>query len=191
MRENMLIYRSFYEAIKDLPLEDQAQVWNAIFELGLNQNEIQLTGIASTIFKLVKPQIEANIRRFQNGKAPKKQNESKTEADVSKTVTNKNNNNNLNNNLTLSNRKEKFYTDVSKFIDLYDKKMLREFFDYWTEHAKEDKKMRFEKEKSFGIDRRLKTWKTNQEKYKPFNNSTSFDKTDKLVDFVNQQIAKK
>jgi hypothetical protein len=187
----MLIYRSFYEAIKDLPLEDQAQVWNAIFELGLNQNEIQLTGIASTIFKLVKPQIEANIRRFQNGKAPKKQNESKTEADVSKTVTNKNNNNNLNNNLTLSNRKEKFYTDVSKFIDLYDKKMLREFFDYWTEHAKEDKKMRFEKEKSFGIDRRLKTWKTNQEKYKPFNNSTSFDKTDKLVDFVNQQIAKK
>jgi hypothetical protein len=187
----MLIYRSFYEAIKDLPLEDQAQVWNAIFELGLNQNEIQLTGIASTIFKLVKPQIEANIRRFQNGKAPKKQNESKTEADVSKTVTNKNNNNNLNKNLTLSNRKEKFYTDVSKFIDLYDKKMLREFFDYWTEHAKEDKKMRFEKEKSFGIDRRLKTWKTNQETYKPFNNSTSFDKADKLVDFVNQQIAKK
>lgn len=191
MRENMLIYRSFYEAIKDLPLEEQAQVWNAIFELGLNQNEVQLSGIASTIFKLVKPQIEANIRRFQNGKAPKKQNESKQEADVSKTVANNNNNNNLNKNLTITQRKEKFYNEVAKFIKKYPKEMLRDFFEYWTEHAESDKKLRFEKEKTFGIERRLKTWESNQNKFKPLHNITQPETSDKLVDFVNQQIGKK
>ena len=36
--------------------------------------------------------------------------------------------------------------------------MLSDFFEYWTEHGEKDKKMRFEKEKSFGISRRLSTW---------------------------------
>ena len=44
---------------------------------------------------------------------------------------------------------------------------VRNFFDYWTEHGDNDKKMRFEKEKSFGIKRRLATWKKNFEKYTP------------------------
>ena len=41
----------------------------------------------------------------------------------------------------------------------------REFIDYWTEHGPKDKKMRFEKEKSFGIKRRLATWKANSKKW--------------------------
>jgi hypothetical protein len=36
--------------------------------------------------------------------------------------------------------------------------MLREFYDYWTEHGVKDKKLRFEKEKTFGIEQRLRTW---------------------------------
>jgi hypothetical protein len=35
----------------------------------------------------------------------------------------------------------------------------KNFFDYWTEHGENDKLMRFEKEKSFGVGRRLGTWK--------------------------------
>jgi hypothetical protein len=36
--------------------------------------------------------------------------------------------------------------------------MLRDFFEYWTEHGEKDKKLRFEKEKTFGIEQRLRTW---------------------------------
>lgn len=36
-----------------------------------------------------------------------------------------------------------------------------QFFAYWTEHGPNDKKMRFEKETSFAISRRLATWKRN------------------------------
>ena len=67
MKESIIIYRSFYEAIKDLPKEQQADAWMAIFEYGLNQNEIDLSGIVSTVFKLVKPQLDANLKRYENG----------------------------------------------------------------------------------------------------------------------------
>jgi hypothetical protein len=55
-------------------------------------------------------------------------------------------------------RKSKFYASLSLFVDEYPKKMLRDFYDYWTEHGDKDKKLRFEKEKTFGIEQRLRTW---------------------------------
>jgi hypothetical protein len=97
----MIIYRSFFEAIKELSKEQQADVWNAVYELGLNNNEVQLSGISKTIFTLIKPQIEANIKKYLNGKRPKtKPKESKTEANnkqkESKSETNVNDNVNVN-----------------------------------------------------------------------------------------------
>ena len=83
MRDSMIIYRSFFDAIKSLPSEDQAIVWMAIMEYGLNFQESDLSGINSTIFSLIKPQLDANLRRYSNGMKPKlnrKQKESKPEA---------------------------------------------------------------------------------------------------------------
>ncbi len=66
MKESMIFYRSFYEAIQDLPDAEALQVYNAVFAYGLDFKETELTGIASTVFKLVKPQLDANIRKYQN-----------------------------------------------------------------------------------------------------------------------------
>jgi hypothetical protein len=190
MRDNMLIYRSFFEAIKDLPAEDQAEVWNAIFELGLNGKLVDLKGIPNTVFKLIRPQIEANIKRFQNGKIPKnKQNKSESEANQeqnkSETESNKNNNININKNDNILIRKNKFYESLKPFLSEYNPAMLRDFFDYWSEHGENDKKMRFEKEKSFGISRRLSTWSKNQKDSGNKNQSTS---DDKLLNYVKNQL---
>ena len=43
---------------------------------------------------------------------------------------------------------------------------FRDFLDYWFEHGTNDKKMRFEKEKSFSWSRRWKLWLKNKEKWK-------------------------
>ncbi len=40
----------------------------------------------------------------------------------------------------------------------YPKQLFIDFEMYWTEHGPKDKKMRFEKEKTFGIASRLSTW---------------------------------
>lgn len=97
MRESTIIYRSFYDAIIELPKETQAEVWEAIFEYSLNFKLVELKGLAKTIFTLIKPQLDANIKRYENGNKPKqKQPISKTEAkdkqETSKSEANKNDN---------------------------------------------------------------------------------------------------
>jgi len=103
-RDSMIIYRSFYEAIKELPKENQADVWTAVYELGLNGKRIELNGISKTIFILISPQLEANYKKYLNGIKPKtKQIKSEMEAKIkqkkSKTEANVNDNDNDNENV--------------------------------------------------------------------------------------------
>lgn len=114
MRDSTIFYRSFYEAIKDLPKEHQADLYNAIFEYSLNFNEVELAGVSKSFFKLIKPQLDANNKRYENGKKGGKpnQDETKTEPnanqDESKSKPNKNNNVNVNNNENVNeNNKDK------------------------------------------------------------------------------------
>ena len=138
MRDSTIFYRSFYEAIKELPAQNQAEVYAAIFEYSLNFSEIKLTGLSKTIFTLIKPQLDANLKRFRNGSEPKtKQEESKTEAKPKLTVskTEANNNNNVNNNKNLNvnlneninvNNKQEVYKSV--FLSLEEIEKLKEKF---------------------------------------------------------------
>ena len=67
-RESFVFYRSFYEAIKELPRDIQGEIYTAVMEYGLNGNEIEnLKPIARSILALVKPQIESNNRKFSGG----------------------------------------------------------------------------------------------------------------------------
>ena len=80
-RDSYIFYRSFYEAIKELPNENQLEIYNAIAEYSLNFKEVELSGLSKTIFTLIKPQLEANNKKYLNGSKPKqKQKISKTEA---------------------------------------------------------------------------------------------------------------
>ena len=81
MRDSVVFYRSFYDSIKNIPEEDQLKVYKAIMEYAMNDIQPEIEGIALAIFLLVKPQIDANNKRYQNGRKPKlKQQVSKTEA---------------------------------------------------------------------------------------------------------------
>lgn len=75
MRDYFPFYKSFYEAIKELPRDIQGEIYTAIIEYGLYGNEIDnLKPIARSIFLLVKPVLEAFHKRSDAGKkggAPK------------------------------------------------------------------------------------------------------------------------
>lgn len=71
-------------------------------------------------------------------------------------------------NEALDKRKHAFGEKLIPYIEQYGKTLIREFFDYWTEHNENGKKMRFEKEKTFEISRRLARWsKNNRRNNKP------------------------
>ncbi len=66
-RDSFVFYKSFFESIKELDNDTQLQVYNAICEYQFNDNEMNLTGIAKAIFTLIKPQLNANNSRYENG----------------------------------------------------------------------------------------------------------------------------
>lgn len=68
MPDSMIFYKSFYEAVKELTPKQQAEIYNAVFSYGLEGIEPKLSGISATVFKLIKPQIDANTKRRENGK---------------------------------------------------------------------------------------------------------------------------
>ena len=67
MRDSVLFYRSFWDAVKGLPPEQFKPAVAAIMEYGLNELAPETSGIEQTIYALVKPQIDANNRKYLNG----------------------------------------------------------------------------------------------------------------------------
>ena len=65
--ESFVSYRSFHEALKDLSIEEYGRVMYAINEYALNDNELELEGVAKIAFTLIKPQLDANKNRRDNG----------------------------------------------------------------------------------------------------------------------------
>lgn len=68
MRDSMLFYRSFYEAVKDLDAESFKKAVCTLLNYGLDGISPDTTGIEKTIFILAKPQIDKNNVRYQNAK---------------------------------------------------------------------------------------------------------------------------
>ena len=60
-------------------------------------------------------------------------------------------------------RVNKFYDSLVPFLGTYDKKMLRNFFDYWSEPNRNNTKMKWELERTWKTDLRLKNWKNREE----------------------------
>jgi hypothetical protein len=80
-RDTFIIYRSFYEAMKPFDDSVKAKLFDAMCEFSLNGEDVELEGVAASLFMLMRPNLEANNKRYLNGsKAKPKQTRSKTEA---------------------------------------------------------------------------------------------------------------
>ena len=63
---------------------------------------------------------------------------------------------------TLEKRKSDFYQSIVPFTDQYDREMLNDFYQYWTELDKRRRHMRFEMQKTWETGKRLSTWSRKQ-----------------------------
>src|SRR5690625_202258 len=69
---------------------------------------------------------------------------------------------------TLDERKKDFYNEVAKHKDKYSRRELTDFYKYWTEHSntiRKNTKMKFEKQTTFHVGRRLAWWRKQGQKY--------------------------
>ena len=66
-RDSFIFYRSFYDASRCLKTNEKAQLFDAICSYALDEKIEQLEGTAFGMFQLVKPQLDANRKRYING----------------------------------------------------------------------------------------------------------------------------
>ena len=115
--ESMVFYRSFFEAIEDLDdAETKLRVFEAICKYGFDGEEPELKGTEKAIFRLIKPQIDANNIRKLNGVrgGRPRGNETKTKPNNNQNITepepnvnvNVNENDNVNENVNENVREE-------------------------------------------------------------------------------------
>lgn len=78
-RESFVFYRSFYEAIDTQPKNVQLAAYRALFKYALYGETSDLKGIVRSLFLLMKPQVDANNKRFETGKLGGRPKKNKTD----------------------------------------------------------------------------------------------------------------
>ena len=68
MRDSFVFYRSFYDSISCLSKEQKADLLDAIAKYALDGELIEMEGTIRALFICMKPQIDANTRRYENGR---------------------------------------------------------------------------------------------------------------------------
>jgi len=155
-RDTFIFYRSFFESINNLDIENQGKIYHAISDYSLNRNEPNFTGICLSIWLLIKPQLDANIKRFENGnKSKKSKQQAKAKQTISKVEANNNKNKNKNNNKN-ENKNINIIPAFSEFLD-YAKTIkpnvsppaLKMKYDSWVVNGWKD-----------GNDKKITNWKS-------------------------------
>ncbi|MEO2052730.1 MAG: DUF6291 domain-containing protein [Allomuricauda sp.] len=66
-RKSCVFYRSFFEAIEGLPEVNQLNLYRAIFNYSLNFQDPELSGLEVLAWTLIKPQLDANMKKYLDG----------------------------------------------------------------------------------------------------------------------------
>ena len=66
-RESFVFYRSFRDAFRALDKDVRLRMYEAVIDYGLDLIEPHFEGIEKVLWTLIRPQLEANNKRFENG----------------------------------------------------------------------------------------------------------------------------
>jgi hypothetical protein len=185
-KKSFILYADAIHTIEKLSDADAGQLLKHLMRYVNDQNPVTDNPLVDIDFEPIKQQLKRDLVKFEDVKVKRSEagkagaskrwqmpsNDSKEKQSITKiavtdtvNVISKD----------INKRKQEFASDLTSFVEKYGKAIIREFYDYWTEHGDKDKKMRFEKEKSFNLELRLERWNKNvQERNKPkFNAPTT------------------
>lgn len=182
-KKSFIAYSDWYGMFKALPDEVAGKLIKHIFSYVNDENPSSDDFVINALFEQVKSTLKRDLKKWEEQQEQRRQAGLRSaeirkqnatlvnDRSISSTVNDSVNvsvsdNVNVNNKETIKERKLKFAQSLIPYIDIYGKDMIRDFCDYWTESGEKDLKFRREKEKSFDIERRLRTWNNNNFKNK-------------------------
>jgi|688.fasta_scaffold806428_1 hypothetical protein len=178
-KKGFILYADQKELFEQLPDEKAGQLIKFIMKYVNDENPSTDDLIINLAFTPIKQQLKRDLQKFEQTKVNRSiagkagadkrwqnvANDSKRISTIAKMAVNDNVNVNDKVILSISERKMNFANQLSIYKKDYSKDILNEFYLYWTEHGVNDKKMRFEKQTSFDISRRLNNWLKNSAKF--------------------------
>ena len=81
-RDSFVFYRSFEECIAELSPDIQIECYKAIVHYALDGIEPDADGVVMAMFRAFKPQIDANNKRYENGKRGGRPRANQTETNI-------------------------------------------------------------------------------------------------------------
>lgn len=67
-RDSFVFYRSFYEALQSVPKKHRSEVYEAVFAYAFEAREPSLSGVPRALWELIRPQLDASQKRYDNAK---------------------------------------------------------------------------------------------------------------------------
>lgn len=67
MKDSFVFYRSFKDSLSELSDNDKLIMYEAISDYALDKSEPNLKGFPKALFKLIRPQLDANWKRYEAG----------------------------------------------------------------------------------------------------------------------------
>ena len=67
-KESFVFYRSFYEALQNVPKKNRAEVYEAVFTYVFESREPSVSGVTRALWELIRPQLDASQKRYDNAK---------------------------------------------------------------------------------------------------------------------------
>lgn len=219
-KKGFVLYADQKSIIDMLPNDKAGELLKHIFAYVNDENPINEDPLINLAFEPIKLQLKRDLQKWEETRVKrsiagsisaekrKQQNqqvltsvESVEQVPTNSTViVNDNVNVNVKDKVinNIKDRKTSFAISLEPYLELYNREMLNNFYMYWTEHGEKDKKMRFEKEKSFDVKLRLLNWSKRSESFKQkefkkevlFVTPEGIEITDKLVLHVYQQTGK-
>jgi hypothetical protein len=180
-KKSFILYCDIIHTLEKLSDDDAGKLFKHILRYVNDLNPTTDHLITQVAFEPIKQQLKRDLVKFQNkitklsengkkgaekrwkAKDGKSQSENgKSHNEDGKKWQTMAVNDNVNDNVIVNDinkRKEIFKEKLNAYANEYGKRLIYDFFLYWSEHGDNDRKMRFEKEKTFGVKARLNTWK--------------------------------
>lgn len=173
-KKGFILYADQKALFDQLPNEKAGELIKFIFSYVNDENPISEDLIINLAFTPIQQQLKRDLVKYEETKQSRSKagkagankrwqnitEDSKGIPAIAKIADNVNVTDNVKDKVinNIEHRKNKFYESLSIFVSEYPREMIRDFYNYWSEHGTNDKKMRFEKQTTFGVKQRLTVW---------------------------------
>ena len=173
-KKGFILYADQKALFDQLPNDKAGELIKFIFSYVNDENPISEDLIINLAFTPIQQQLKRDLVKYEKTKDSRSKagiagankrwqnitEDSKGISAIAKIADNVNDTDNVKDKVinNIEHRKNKFYESLSIFVTEYPREMIRDFYNYWSEHGTNDKKMRFEKQTTFGVKQRLSVW---------------------------------